>query len=74
MNTAIGVLKFLASQNAFSEERGKRFVALCDQVKMAVRFDLDPHVRDSLNSVTKELDAILAVSPGSGEKKPDAGA
>ena len=35
---------------------------------MAVRFDLDPDVRDSFDFVTKELDAILAVLPGSGEK------
>ena len=74
VRTAIGALTFLASRKELSGEQKQKVVALCNQVKMAVRFDPDPEVTKNLNSVVTETDVILAAisAPGSRETKPDA--
>jgi hypothetical protein len=72
MNIAISVLKFVAAQENLSKEHKERIIALCDLVKMTVRFDRDPKIVETSDSVVAETDVILAAisAPGS-EKKPD---
>jgi hypothetical protein len=73
VNTAIGVLKFLASREELSDKQKQRIIALCDQIKMAVRFDPDPKIAESFDSVVEKTDAILAGFAGAGERRKEAG-
>ena len=73
VNTAIGVLKFLASREELSDKQKQRIIALCDQIKMAVRFDPDPKIAESFDSVVEKTDANSCRLAGAGERRKEAG-